>query len=253
MLDFWDSKPFLDAANILVGADEPLRALKLLELVPGYYRDNCPAELKSLREEILAALATPPFYQSEDRIVLPKTEDVMIDVEVLLRWKVIKNDVEQYNKMGIVPHIVDLGPGSYWLPIGLQGHKCLFTYQDISLNPISRPLIKEHLGDKYFDQIPKDRPVIFIACEIIEHLHHEEDICTEIYKLGYRPNIVHISTPKHTFDTRAERVNWKLYGTLGHLRTYTPAEFMLTVGRLFPGYKVTFYDHQILHARAELV
>lgn len=252
-LEFWDPKPFIDAANILVAADEPLKALELIKNVPGYYRDNLDPQLKELREDIYARLATPTFYMSEDRITLPDPKDVLIDVEVLLRWKCIKNDVDQYNKQGIKPHIVDLGPGSYWLPIGLNAHSLDFTYQDISLNPISKPLIIEHLEGKYFDGMPTGRPVIFVATEIIEHLHHEEDILSEIYRLGYRPNIVHISTPKHTFDYRAERINWRNYGTLGHLRTYTFGEFLLTIHRLFPGYKVTAYDHQILHARAELL
>ena len=92
-------------------------------------------------------------------------------------------------------------------------------------------------------------PRIFIACEIIEHLHHERDIRTEFERAKAQADIIHMSTPKYTFDGRIERLNWKEAGELGHLRTYTPAEFMRVVTRMFPEYTFALYDSQILHLR----
>lgn len=246
LLGYWDSKPFIDAANILVAADEPLKALGLLKNLPGFYRDHIPKQILKLRNEILSMLATPLFYAEENLRVLP-IDQLMPQIEGLLRYREIKRDIQGLNAKGINPHLIDYGPGEYWLPRGLNYDQCKFKYVDAGLSTTTtlRDQIPEYKKD-----ITEGDTVMLIACEIIEHLHHEEDIVTECLKLAV-PDIVHLSTPKYTFDIRPERINWKSYGTLGHLRTYTPGEFVLTANRLFPGYSLTICDSKILHIRAQ--
>lgn len=248
--DFFDSKPFIEAANILVAADEPMRAIQLLENLPGYYRDNPPAEVTEVVRTIQSKLATPAFYMHNifDEGVNDQTAHLALDS--LLRGVLIQQDVKKYNDLGLIPHIVDLGPGEYWLPLGLKTKGYKFTYRDIGLNTAAKAKADALLSD--FD-VSKRRsekdPTIFVACELIEHLHHEKDILVEYLRAGITADIIHISTPRYTFDTRKERLEWRRYGDLGHLRTYTPTEFQKIVIEMFPSYNWGYCDDEIMHMR----
>lgn len=249
--EFFDVKPFIDAANILVASDEPLRALQLLNNLPGYYRDNIPTEVKELKDAILKGLATPTFYQhSMDDVKYFSPEYAKHILTEALRGIKIHDDIKEYNAKGIVPHLVDMGPGEYWLPVGLMGHNALFTYSDIGLCEKARLKAKTFLDSYWLPEPPKDRPHIFVACEIIEHLHHEQDILTEYLRHGVNADIIHMSTPMFSFDGRQSQLDWKKnIIDLGHLRTYTPKEFMDTVIKMFPGYKWDFWLSNVMHIR----
>ena len=249
-IEFWDSKPFIDAANILVASDEPLRALQLLDNLPGLYREYVPQEVAELKGLILSKLATNSFYATDrDDEKLPDPEVFKSKLERLLRWKLIYSDVREYNLEGVTPHIIDFGPGEYWLPIMLQYYGCKFTYQDIYVSHSIRAQAMERLGDIFLPKPPSDRPVIYVACEILEHLHFENDIAVECLKSGATPSIIHVSTPRFTYDISKARLDWKRFGELGHLRTYTLSEFYWTISKMFPDYKMQAYDSKILHVR----
>jgi len=249
-LSFWNSKPFLDAADILVAGDEPLRALELLTNLPGYYRDHVPLEIHEMKREIYSLLATPTFYASNPFDARVLTGDQCIDIfQHTLRGHLIHDDFRQFKEQGKVPHLIDLGPGEYWVPIGLHTLGFAFTYQDIGLcetaQKLAYPQLQGHLGPK-----SPASPTIFIACELIEHLHHEEDLRVDFERSGGKADILHISTPKYSFDGKPEKFHWRKHGDLGHLRTYTPKEFMETMGRIFPEFSWGIYTQgPILHAR----
>lgn len=247
--EFFDVKPFIDAANILVAADEPLRAIQLLDNLPGYYRDFIPKEVIELKKSIYALLATPAFYQSNPYDQLVRVEKSTAALENTLRGMCIWDDVQFYNKQNITPHIIDLGPGEYWLPIGLWKKRALFTYQAIGLCSKAHEKAMEYIKQFYLDTPPKDRPKIFIACELIEHLHHEEDIRVEFERINSDADIIHISTPLYTFDGRKAQIDWQKKGDLGHLRTYTPKEFFSVVTEIFPEYNWELKLSQVMHMR----
>lgn len=249
-LGFWSSQPFIDAANILVASDEPLRALKLLEGLPGYYRDHIPPEIQKVKDEILEKLATAHWYSKEPTVELSDPKELLETVKGMLRWEQIKTDVEDFNKIGLVPHIWDMASGGFWLPLCLRELGLKFTYDFIGMcHEMNQKAIKE-LGDIYRWRIPPNSPVISFMCEILEHLHFETDLKVEMLKAGYHnPDIIHISTPKFSFDTRIEKGNWRDHGTLGHLRTYTLRDFYSVCYKMFPGYQWLFLDSKILHAR----
>lgn len=248
-LGFWDSKPFIEAANILVAADEPIRAIKLLENLPACYRDFVPQDIWKHKQKIMAKLATANFYVTNPDITA-NPEEYAARCENVLRWRLIRNDVKNYNDQGIIPHIIDVGPGEYWLPILLKHNGFKFTYMDVGCSPECKQRSLEFFKEFYHPKTPKDRPTILVACEIIEHLHFEQDIQVECLRLGADPEIVHISTPKYTFDTRKERLDWENFGTLGHLRTYTLADLFNAVTKMFPGYVYALTDSKIMHVRA---
>lgn len=248
-LQFFDVDPWLKVADILTAGDEPMLALKVLDMVPGFYRDNYPIELQNKKSQILALLATPGFYVTNKYDALVREDNAVETIKQTYRGTSILSDVLGYNEQGAIPHIVDLGPGEYWLAIGLHKLGCKFTYQPIGLcseaHEKAKAIIGEHLASISLNEQPK----IFVACEIIEHLHHEMDIRTDCMRVGCDPNIIHISTPKYSFDGRMEKADWAKQGDLGHLRTYTPNEFKNIVVKMWPEYKWTFVDGQPMHMR----
>lgn len=252
--EFFDEKPFLHAANILVAADEPMRALQILENLPGYYRDNPPEAVLKTKMQIKKQLATPAFYMTNKYDALVRAEDAESVVDTTLRGQKILADIKDFNAKNLTPHIVDLGPGEYWLPIGLWKKRALFSYQDVGLCVEAKQKAMPHIKSFAVSECPTDRPVVFIACELIEHLHNEEDILTDCLRVCNKmPDIIHISTPLYTYDGQQMHLEWTQKGDLGHLRTYTPKEFYETVTKMFAGYKFELTIGPIMHMRGEKI
>ena len=249
------TQAYLDVMNFLTAYDEPMRALKMLDMVPAFYRDNPIPEMKATEKEIYQKLATPHFYSQNiwDKIPDDIAERGQWTLKGTMRGLLIHEDVKKMNAEGLKPHIIDLGPGEYWLPYGLEAEKCDFTYEGLGLQNHAYIQAKKDLEHVWLEaQGQINRPVIFIACELIEHLHHEADIKTDLLRTGATPSIIHISTPRYTFDGRHERLEWRSKGDLGHLRTYTPREFMETVAKMFPEYQWAFADGVIMHMKGTL-
>ena len=246
MINF-NVKAFLVSAEELVRADEIERALWHLNNLPAYYRDNEPREITALRNEILERIATPSFYKDSDSS--PHVPD-MEPVKQTLRWQLLLKDVQELNKRGLTPHIVDYGPGEFWAPVLLAQASANFTYEPIGLSDVAlnkmTPLFADHLCAPNPGQ-----PKIFLALEIIEHLWNENEIKIEMLKAQGPCDIVHVSTPKYAYDYN--RLNWKACPVLGHLRAYTPEEFFTKIRMMFPEYSdFSLYDSQILHVRCIL-
>lgn len=238
---------FLACAKELVRADEIERALWLLSNLPAYYRDNQPVEVINLRNQILSRVATPGSYKLDD------SNDIIPDcsnAKTLLRYQLIAYDVARLNNLSLVPHIVDYGPGEFWLPILLHQDGHQFTYQPIFLSDQAFDKTK-HIYEAHLKLADKSAPTIYVACEIIEHLWNDVEIKTEMLRASGLCDIVHLSTPKYSFDY--QRTTWDAAPIFGHLRAYTPDEFYLRARMIFGEYdNFTFYDSQILHTRCML-
>jgi hypothetical protein len=101
---------------MLVTNDEVERALMVLDNVPAVYRDNHPPALAALRDDILRARFTPHTYIHHHGDVPNEAPPVQV-MSALLRGRLIRAEVERYNAQNLVPHIVDVGPGSYFVPL----------------------------------------------------------------------------------------------------------------------------------------
>lgn len=240
-------EPWLKVANILTAYDDPILALDVLKKLPAYYRDNPPDEIIKLKNKILEKLATPAFYANsiETEVQGSGAKDY---VQGTLRGQLVYKDIKELNEQGIVPHIFELAPGTYWLPIGLLELGLNFTYCARSLNPDTKAQAKRRLGSIYKESKPEFTKSLFLAFEIIEHLHHLEDIAAEYYRYGMGASIIHVSTPKYTFDGRQSSINWE-DKDLGHLRTFTPREFCDSVIQMFQGYQWQLHDAQVMQLR----
>lgn len=239
---------FLTAASELVRADEAERALWLLDNLPAYYRDHQPEEALELKREILKRIATPRSYIASDKDMHLEPE-YHVNMDRSLRGQLLVQEVIWLNEAGFVPHIVDCGPGEYWLPMLLNRKECKFTYQPVYLNEMAYQKAKSVIPN--FAPNPGNQPVIFVACEIIEHLWREEDLRTEMLYHADLADIVHVSTPKYTFGHNY--TEWReTKKTIEHLRSYTPNEFANKVVYMFPEYKCQYMDSEIMHMRCLL-
>lgn len=238
---------FLTAINELIRCDETIRALWLLDNLPAYYRDNKPPEIIDLKNELLKRIATPRFYANGDFDCQIDPDD-KCGMKNTLRGFLIRQDVKHLNDRGLIPHIYDLGPGPYHLPIILKNDGLKFTYKSIELNNKSLEFAMPYIGD--FIKEPTDEQIkIFVATELIEHLPREEEIKTEMLTECWLADIVHVSTPRYTFDVRD--IDWRTKD-IGHLRCYTPDEMVSLMKKIFPEYDGLYFNSMILHAKMVL-
>lgn len=234
--------------RMLIDHDEVERALLVLENVPAHIRDKIPKNLSTLRNEILYAMCTPNAYHADDFDLEVSLKNSTAHVETLLRGILVRNEVERYNALGIVPHIVDLGPGEYNIPVGLKQLDAKFTYFGIGLDKKAKAQALPIIGNRWQERGRKDQPTIFVANEIIEHLPSTQDIVIDALRNceGW-PERVHLSTPCYAYDLYDRDFDKR--GALPHLRAYTPDEFLAEVSKLFRGYEIQLYNSQIMSIR----
>ncbi len=244
-LENFNVQCFLDAARELVRGDEVILALRLLEGLPAFYRDFPPKEILDLRNQIMTRIATPMFYAREEKTQDTSMKDLLW-MKKTTRGQLIIKDVKAFNDNNLNPHILDYGPGEFYVPEILFDEGHYFTYNPVTITPQS--------SAKFFDDKPHfrgdpdiDDPSIFFACEIIEHLWQESELKTVMLSYCGLADVIHVSTPKYTFDGRSK---WsEMREDLGHLRAYTPNEFVNKIALMFPEYLWQFFDNQILHMR----
>lgn len=234
----------------LVDGDEVERALLVLDNLPAFYRDNLPFKLFKLKQDILTSICTPHAYFSSGLDDKVRTEAAQANINSLLRGILIQREVARYNRLGLTPHLVDMGPGEYFVPIGLSQIGMRFTYHDLAMDQntskAAHPIIQEHRKEK-----PQDgQPLIFLGLEIIEHLPNTDDLATEALRhCGRWPDRVHLSTPCYTYD--GKKKDWRKPCGLPHLRAYTPKEFLREAERIFPNFQFEPYTSQIMSLRGQ--
>lgn len=242
----FDHKSFIKAAEELLRSDETLMALKLLDMVPGYYRDNPIPEIHQLKREVMARLATSSFYATHVGMETEVTDEQCNAFLSSLRCKLISYDLQQC-RGGQHVEIYDHGPGEYWLPLMLKKQDFVFWYHPVYVNHATHVATKHRHQDVTSELQNSSAPKIWVACEIIEHLHDESEIRYEMERRVGLADVIHISTPLYAFNPNMD--HWKNIGDLGHLRTYTPREFQTKINSIFPEYNFAYYQSQVQHIR----
>lgn len=242
----FDVTPFIQVAEQLLCADETILALNVLKGMPGIYRDFPPKEVIDLKREIMSRMATSAFYATHVGTELNVQDDHCMNMQHSLRGILISKDVKVLNENGIIPHVMDIGIGEGWLPFIMGQNGLEFTYEPIYVNHPTYEGVKRRF-EHFLDKKKPEQPVIYVACEIIEHLWNEEEIRYEMQQRHGLADIIHVSTPRYTFDTNC--TDWRVKDWLGHIRTYTPKEFANLLSDMFQEYEPCFYDAHIQHAR----
>lgn len=242
----------LTYADFLISADETLMAEWLLTRgMPGYYRDYVPKEIRELKAKLHRFMMNSSDYNNnpQDVLVMDEPERAVKNFQHLLRAQLIEKSIKAYNDKEIIPHIYEMGPGEYWLPIGLAqlGYKFTYDCTYLSQPAYVKAMNKlEELGVKKMILETAESPTIFVACEILEHLANPQEIVACVAKNNLDPTEIHVSTPLYTFGHGnpgwAQEHN-RAQG--GHLLTFTPQEFVGLVSSLFPQYAFTYHAGEI--------
>lgn len=240
----FNPQTFIDAAKQLVDADEVERALKLLENIPAYYRDHTPKEILELKNQIMRYMITANGYMNDEHDRDVNTEEQAKWVcDNTLRGILIKQELERLP----YAHVVECGPGEYWLPIGLDFD---FSYCPVAMD--SKAKEQAMKNEKVFKRLSpanlSEVDKVFVALEIIEHLSNPQELLWECNKhfQGHEPDYIHLSTPLYTYDSRPK--DWKTH-KLPHLRAYTPREFIMEAQKLWPHYDWQLYVSPVMSLR----
>lgn len=247
----FSSKPFIDAAEILLACDDTLLALKVLDSLPAYFIDYPPPEIASLKREIMKKIATASFYASPSNYEQQAgDQELYKKMHLSLRGQLVLADMKICKDNNHSPRVIDVGPGEFFLPRMLKLHGYEFSYRPVYVNFPSFEFYKEHFLAETQKTHLETSPTIFVATEVIEHLHCEQELRFEMERNCGLADVVHISTPRYTYAS--EVMDWRTIGDLGHLRTYGPRSFYEVIAKMWPEYDITIYDSQVLHARCVL-
>ena len=228
----FDLTDYLESAVQMANADEFAFAIEMVEHA-SKYGFHCEA-LNKVKRWMWEKLITDEEYAFAE--VEPETQHLTDQTWAIpdhYRFHIVDQIVKQYNEQGKAPHVIDFGPASYVLLHGLrlQGRK--FTYKPITFQPLScKPI--EHRDRAEFDQ-----PVIYVCCEVIEHLWQEDLVYQYAVKHAFECDMIVLSTPKHTFGGGVDHRRSKY---MGHLRTYTPSEFSGFAQKHWPLHAWTYLD-----------
>jgi len=227
---FFNVDRYLDATEDMINADEVERAFWMLDNLPAYYRDHVPARAIEIKESLHRQLFTAVQYLSIGQ---------EIDLDLTLsnfpgRAQILQKMIERLNSENNIPHLMDYAPGAHWIQKCLLQLGLRFTYEWKGLDYDGPP-----------ELIPEpDAKVIFTAFEIIEHLSNEWEIYQNYLKFSRPADIVMLSTPFYSCPKSGP--DWRNQA-LGHLRTYTPVEFMNIIGKMFQGFEwECFTDETII-------
>lgn len=237
--------PFLECAKQLVDADEVERALALLDNVPAYFRDFPPPEILEYKNKILQHMITANGYMTDNHDCnINSKEEAKFLLDHTLRGKLIQKEIAALQ--GFSVSVVDVGPGEYWIPKGVDGE---FFYKPIAMDSrvYDQALKDEDIASK-MKPAPWDAVRIFVALEVIEHISNPRELAWEAAKhfQGKEPHYIHLSTPLYTYDSKPK--DWASH-KLPHLRAYTPREFIFEAQRLWPHYEWQFHPSDVMSLR----
>ncbi len=236
---YFNIDKYLSSVEEMIIADEVERALWMLDNMPAYYRDNYPLRAMQIKERIYKQLFTVIDYGRNNNTqieIFQKMKDMSLEDFNRIYFSNHRamhtlGTCLMLNDKGIIPHIVEMGPETYWLPYGLKKNGIKFTYKGDHLNENIHELAKLILSPIWSDESKSDYN-IFIAYEVIEHLHNEADIYHYYIQQNIDFKLVLLSTPKYTHIAASPK--W-FDAALGHLRAYTPGEFLKFAQKYFYG------------------
>ncbi len=138
---YFNVDKYLDCVEEMITADEVERALWMLDNMPGWYRDNVPSKARDMKDRLLTKFFTTLDYSTE----LIEEQLVGHLDKMISRGELVMNFCKTLNENGKIPHIIDIGPGNYWLPGLLQAYEIQFNYFGPAMNRNLQALAQEKL------------------------------------------------------------------------------------------------------------
>jgi hypothetical protein len=241
----FDLSVYAEAIIGMIRADEIQLAMHMLDNPPAYYREHYPPELEAIRATLYRNAYDQIEYATDDD-EFDMANHPTVAVEQWLgnycypRGALITAEVVTLNSQGKSPWILDVGCSHGNLPLGLMHLQAGFTYCGKAMNYRAMKTLKDRLGDVWRDSPDPDQPTMLVCTEVIEHCFNPQDVVHTSHKAGVRFNQIVLSVPLGC-----------LYGGLkdwdsrriGHVRGWTPDEFLAFANKGWPGYQWTIYRH----------
>lgn len=228
---YFDVDKFLDIVEAMISADEVLRALWMLDNLPAYYRIhcNCPPRAKKIRDRLHKQLFTPIQYA---KCLNGEPIEFLAEMQMPSRGELLDRLIKELNDANVVPTVSELAPGDLWLEGIMRARGRQFKYEFMALN--DEAILAKSDEPSYN---------IFVAFELIEHLYNPIEIYQNYLKFGREAHVVFMSTPYCTFGGGIDR--W-YERELGHLRAYTPDEFIYEGSKMFANFQWQIHHDSVM-------
>ncbi len=235
---YWRLDNHIKAVEQLIRADELQMALALCNQLPGWWRDNYPKELQEIKNTIYRQTYDQIEYATDDEEAdCPREmgEGQWTSAYCYPRAEILGRLVESLP----VPWIYDLGCSHGNMPLGLLKAGKVFTYCGAGMNHRIVQKLRGWIGEQVWKDRPYNKqPTILYNTEVLEHCFNPMDIVHSAYKVGVDFDHILLSVPMYTLG--AGLPDWSTR-RLGHVRTWTPKEFVEFADKNWPGYRWELY------------
>ncbi len=236
---YWNLDPHVYAIEQLIKADELQMALQMLDMIPGWWRDNYPPQLAEIKKILYRQTYDSIEYATDDEEADCPREmgEAQWDSPYMYpRAEIISNLVKSLFPRA--PWIFDLGCSHGNLPLGLikSGHS--FSYCGVGMNHRIIQKLKGWVGEHWQDKPFGDQPTILYNTEVLEHCMNPMDIVHTAHKVGVVWDYILLSVPMYCLGGGLP--NWSTR-RLGHVRNWTPGEFIEFANKHWPNYLWTIY------------
>lgn len=253
---YWRLDNHIAAVEQLIRADELQMAIALCDQIPGWWRDNYPSELKEIKNTIYRQTYDQIEYATDDEEADCPREmgEAQWSAEYCYpRAEIMNRLVKEHNDKNQTPWIFDLGCSHGNMPLGMIKAGYKFNYRGAGMNHRIIQKLKNWVGDG-FGGIWKERPLfgglhmsgeslpgqptILYCTEVIEHCMNPMDIVHSAYKIGVDFDQILLSVPLYCLGFGLP--DWKTR-RMGHVRNWTPKEFLTFADTNWPGYSWELY------------
>ncbi len=246
---YWRLDQHILAVEQLIRADEIQMALQLADHVPGWWRDNYPQALRDIKARIYQQTYDQIEYATDDEEANCGREfgESQWDGPYMYpRAEIIAKIVSEFNSKGFVPWIFDLGCSHGNLPLGLIKDKHTFDYLGVGMNYRIQQKVKGWAGSHWKERPTDNQPTILYNTEVLEHCMNPLDIVHSAYKVGVVFDQIILSVPMYCLGGGLP--DWQTR-RMGHVRNWTPTEFLAFADKHWPGYKWVLYKaySMVLH------
>lgn len=231
---YFDLQAHIACIESLLRSDEIEMALKLCDMVPAWYRDNYPVELKEIKQTVARQIYDQIEYSNDDE-----------EAECTREFGEAQADNGyQYPRLNLLEKILselhsawifEIGCSHGNLPLALMKHGSNnWTYKGVGLN---WRIVQKVMGwvDQRWSNYPGTEQTKILYCsETLEHASRTEDIVITANKECIDWDVILLSVPLGTLGGGLP--NWR-DRRLGHVRCFTPREFIAFADKSWPGYR----------------
>lgn len=234
---YFNLDQFIITVEMLICADEIQTALYLLDNPPGWYRDHYPAELRAIKDRIYQQSYDQFDYANdadEAGFTREQVSEQCLTQYTYPRADILFNDLKELNAKDKVPWIFEISPSHGWLPVGFKDRGIRFDYYGKNINQPALAKVMRWMEQEWLPKPHADQLKILVCYESIEHMPNPHDFIQAAHKIGESFDFIYASVPMYTLCGGLP--DWKTR-RIGHVRTWTPREFLRFLDQGFPGYK----------------